>query len=143
MRALVALCALLATGCSPLIGLIVRALESGGNSGALSVGTPVSGSTIGASDDWQPPCGAAQGGGDRSYVFVPSTTGTYRIDVNGAYDCLVAIYDEHAQPIACNDDAGSQSHSLIEQPLEANRRYTIVVDGFQGARGTFTLLVTP
>jgi hypothetical protein len=143
MRALVALCALLASGCSPLIGLIVRALESGGSSGAISVGTPVSGSTVGASDDWQPPCGAAQGGGDRSYAFVPPRTGTYRIDVNGAYDCLVAIYDERAQPIACNDDAGAQTHSLIEQSLEANHRYTIVVDGFQGARGTFTLVVTP
>lgn len=138
MRAAIAV--LLLTGCSPLLGLIVRAVESGGG-GSVRVGQTISGSTIGAGDEWTPSCGAPNGGGDQSYEFVPERGGTYAVDLHGTYDCVIAIFDDQRQPIACNDDEGETSHSRVEHRLEAGRRYTIVVDGYRGAVGSFDFRV--
>jgi hypothetical protein len=141
MRAAILTAAVLAlSGCSPLLGLIVRAVESGGG-GNVRVGQTLSGSTVGAGDDWTPSCGAPNGGGDQSYEFVPERGGTYRVEVNGQYDCVVALFDDQRQPLACNDDEGSTSRSLIEARMEAGRRYTIVVDGYRGATGSYTMRV--
>ncbi len=143
MRALgFVLVVLFVSGCSPLLALIVRAAESGGQ-GTISAGQSVSGSTVGAADEWQASCGSPQGGGDRAYVFVPEQSGTYRVEVNSSYDSVVAVFDQARQPLACNDDHGSASHSQIEHRFDANRPYTIVVDGYRAARGTFTLHITP
>lgn len=135
-RSLVAL-SLLAGGCSPLIGFLVRVTQS--ESGEIALGQSVSGSTQGASDDWTPECGASQGGGDRAYVFVPRQSGTYRVSVDAGYDSVVAVFDEQRASVACNDDSGSVDHSMVEPRLEAGRAYTIVVDGYQGRSGSYTV----
>ena len=128
----------LVSGCSPIIGLIVRAARGGGG-GDIHPGERVSGSTEGANDAWQPSCGGPDGGGDHAYVFVPERGGTYRAEVNAGYDSVVAIFDDEQAPVACNDDTGSTAHSLVEARLEAGRRYVIVVDGYRGATGTYEL----
>ncbi|MCZ7684655.1 MAG: hypothetical protein M5U28_40130 [Sandaracinaceae bacterium] len=101
----------------------------------------MSGSTAGAPSEWDPSCGSSRGGSDRAYVFVPEQTGVYRIEVDGGYDCVVAVFDEQRNDIACNDDTGRTTHSQVEPRLEAGRRYTIVVDGYHGATGSFALSV--
>lgn len=131
--------ALALAGCSPLIGLLVRAAGSG--AGTIRAGQRVSGSTAGAPSEWDPSCGSSRGGSDRAYVFVPEQTGVYRIEVDGGYDCVVAVFDEQRNDIACNDDTGRTTHSQVEPRLEAGRRYTIVVDGYHGATGSFALSV--
>lgn len=134
------LSALLAsTGCSPFIGWLVR--ETAGGPGQIRAGESRAGSTSGAPDRYAPNCGTASGGGDQAYVFVPDRGGTYRIDLRGGYDCVLAVFDESDQPVACNDDSGSTTHSMIEQRFEALRRYTIVVDGYRGQTGSYVVEV--
>jgi len=137
--ALVAL-ALAASGCSPLIGLVVRAAASDG--GEIAPGGEVSGTTRGAADRWQPSCGAPAGGGDRAFVFVPPRAGTYRVEVEADYDSVLAVFDEGGEALDCNDDHDRTSHSLVERRFEAGRRYTLVVDGYRGATGGFRLRVS-
>lgn len=139
-RLLIALVALALGGCSPLLGLIVRAAESG-DAGELRVGEPRSGNTRGAADRHSPTCAGGGDAGDDSYVFVPETSGTYRVDLNGGYDCVVSILDDSGETVACNDDTGETSHSQVEAALEAGRRYTVVVDGYRDATGTYTVRV--
>lgn len=139
-RALPYLIAALTCGCSPLIGLLVRAGQSDGSE--IHVGESVSGSTRGASDRFAPSCGAPDGGGDRAYVFVPEASGVYRVEVDGEYDTVVAVFDESGGAVDCNDDAGSTSHSQVEPRLEAGQRYHLVVDGYRGATGNYTLRLT-
>lgn len=126
-------------GCSPLIGLAFRVTQP--ESGEIHLGQEVSGSTRGASDDWTLVCGSPNGGGDRAYVFVPERSGSYRIEVEGSYDCVVAVFDGARESLACNDDSGSTSHSQIELRLEAGRAYTIVVDGYRGRTGSYSMSV--
>ncbi|MGE0784562.1 MAG: hypothetical protein AB7S26_02665 [Sandaracinaceae bacterium] len=131
-----AIAAALLAGCSPLIGLVVRATQSTG--GDIRVGDTRRGNTTGGSDSHTPACGAA-GAPDHAYTFVPERGGTYRIAVDAGYDCMLAVVDDAGQSVACNDDAGSTSHSEVEPRLEAGRRYTIVVDGYSGGAGSYTL----
>jgi len=135
------LLALLAGGCSPLLGLVVQAARS--ESQDIALGQVVSGSTRGASDDFAPSCGAPDGGGDRAHVFVPPRTRRYAVDVSAGYDSVVAVRDDAGEWIACNDDSDRASHSRVEATLEAGRRYTIVVDGYRGRTGDYRLVVEP
>ena len=139
-RALAVAVALLASGCSPLIGLVVRAAQSDG--GALVPGGEVRGSTRGAGDRWQPACGAPAGGGDRAYVFIPPESGTYQLDVDADYDSVLAVFDADGGALECNDDHDRTTHSRVVRRFEAGQRYTVVVDGYRGATGGFTLRVT-
>ncbi len=131
----------LSLGCSPLIGLVVRAAESGGG-GDIRAGETRRGTTRAGHDAWTPACGAPNGGGDVAYTFVPEQTGTYRVDVNASYDCVAAIFDEERESVACNDDTGATSHSQVEARLEAGRTYHLVVDGYRGATGSFRLALS-
>ena len=134
-RALFIALALVSVGCSPLLGLVVRATRSTGG-GDIRAGEERSGTTRGASDDWSLPCGSSSGP-DAAYTFVPEQSGTYRAEVHGEYDCVVAVFDEDREPIGCNDDTGAVSHSQVDVRMEAGQRYTVVVDGFGGASGGY------
>lgn len=135
--AAIGLGAALLAGCSPLIGLVVRAAQGGASE--LRAGETVRGTTRGQPDAHQPSCGAPGGAGDRAYVFVPEATGVHTIEVEATYDSVVAVRDEAGEWIACNDDTERTNHSVVRPSLEAGRRYTIVVDGFRAATGSFSL----
>lgn len=127
-------------GCSPIFGVILEAAES--NTETIAVGESVAGSTEGARDNFRPPCAqTSDEGGDNAYTFVPEQSGIYRLSVEAGYDSVLAIFDREGNPIACNDDHGRTNHSQIESRLESGAQYTIVVDGFGGARGTYVLNV--
>jgi hypothetical protein len=110
--------------------------------GPIVVGQTVSGSTVGAADVRTPPCGSRSGSPDQSWTFEPPVTGTYRLHVDSDYDGVLAVYPEGApDPLMCNDDAGSTQASEIEGSLLAGRRYEVVVDGYGGGSGSYTLRV--
>ena len=132
---IVVLAALALVGCSPLIGLFVRAAE--GDGGVITDGQTVRGSTAGRGDRHTPSCTA--GGSDVGYVFIPERSGTYAVDVNAGYDCVVAVFDQAGSPMACNDDAGSTNHSRVEVRFEAGNRYVLAVDGYRGATGRYEM----
>jgi hypothetical protein len=137
MRILACALSLALAGCSPLIGLIVEAAESG--SAELRTGSSVRGSTRDASDAFQPGCGAPAGAGDRVFVFRPERSGIHRFDLAGNYDCVLGLYDDTGRGLDCNDDSGSVSHSMITRDLEVGRTYLLVADGYGSARGDFEL----
>jgi hypothetical protein len=128
-------------GCSPLIYVLAGG-ASGDDSGlgTISVGQTVSSSTADSSDDWAPSC--AGDGNDNAWLFVPPSTGMYRMHVDSQYDAVVMVVDEDSRDeLACNDDSGSTAASEVQLNLDGGRRYLVVVDGYRGASGQYSLTV--
>jgi len=108
--------------------------------GPIQVGQTVNGSTLSGTDVRTPPCGSAPGTPEQIWTFSPPTTATYRIRVDSSYDGVLAVYPVGApDPLMCNDDAGSTRASEIEGSLIGGQRYEIVVDGYAGGVGDYSL----
>ncbi|MBN8612267.1 MAG: hypothetical protein J0L92_16855 [Deltaproteobacteria bacterium] len=108
--------------------------------GPIVAGQTVQGSTVGGADVRVPPCGSAPGTPEQIWTFTAPTTATYRIHMDSDYDGVLAVYPVGApDPLMCNDDTGSTRASEIEGSLIAGQRYEIVVDGYGGGEGTYTL----
>jgi hypothetical protein len=127
--------------------LTVSSLGGGGPSaqggGTVVVGTPVNGTTTGGQDHYTPSCGAATSSPDDVWQLTPTQAGTYRIHVDSQYDAVVSLTDESGAEVACNDDLNSTAESEVVVGLQAGRTYNVVVDGYNGATGGYTLTVTP
>lgn len=124
--------------------LTVTELQPVQRGGALVLGQSVSGSTTGEPDGYTPPCGSVAGSGDVAYTFTPTTTGQYELYVEAEYDNTLAVYGpDQATPIGCNDDYGAIGRSQVVASLMAGQTYTVVVDGYGGREGTFTLVARP
>jgi len=131
------------SGCSPLLYVVLGGSGSG-EEGIISVGQTVSSSTNGSDDDIDLDCGSADDSGDDTWTFVPPSTGTYRIHVDAGYDATLGIFrgDINGDSLGCNDDFESTASSRLVVALEAGQRYSIVVDGYDGAEGSYSLSVT-
>jgi hypothetical protein len=88
---------------------------------------------------------------DVVYRLVPTGSGYCSVDLCASlYDTKVYIYEFESghgpgSPLACNDDAGcgySGYQSRVELFLEQGHTYYIVVDGYGGDCGTYTLSIT-
>lgn len=113
--------------------------DIGGATGAaVAMGT-----TVGADDDLDPSCGGT-GGPDRVITFTPAMAGVYTFDtVGSAFDTKLAMFLEcnDASEITCNDDTvGTTSEISVDLP--AGQVVLLVVDGFNGATGNWTLNIT-
>ena len=109
--------------------------------GAITVGQAVTGDTTGAGDQRAPSCGSSPGNPDHVWRFTAPQSATYRVNLTGGYDCLVALFDDTGAELACNDDEGSTSQSQVIVGLTAGRTYDIAVDGFSNGQGTYRLTV--
>lgn len=108
--------------------------------GPITAGQTVNGSTLSGTDVRTPPCGSAPGTPEQIWTFTPPTTATYRLRLDSSYDGVLAVYPVGApDPLMCNDDAGSTRASEIEGSLIGGQRYEIVVDGYAGGVGDYTL----
>jgi hypothetical protein len=100
----------------------------------------LTGTTVNAGDDVQSPCGQATGS-DISYQFTAPAASTYHFDTFGSsFDTILHVHDGGCggASLGCNDDTmGLQSSLSI--PLVAGQTVVVVVDGFGGAAGNFTL----
>lgn len=106
----------------------------------LALGQDARGSTVNASDAYAPECGSAPGTPDQVWRFTPQVSGDYRFHVDSDYDGVLAVYAQNnSQPIFCNDDAGSTRASEVLGALQAGQTYDVVVDGYGGSSGTYTL----
>jgi hypothetical protein len=107
----------------------------------------VTGSTEGASaSDWHTPsCGSGTpGSGDYTGAFTAPAGGWYQFDTIGSlYDTTLVLLNGAcgAEELACDDD-GMGTQSLLIQPLLEGETVIIVVDGYNGAEGSFTLNVS-
>jgi hypothetical protein len=100
-------------------------------------------------------CGAAPGstrGGTMSpeavYTWTAPSSDTYTFDtVGSAFDTILYLRqgDCTGSDLLCNDDIDTASNmvaSRVRLPLPAGQRVTIVVDGYNGASGPFSLSIT-
>jgi hypothetical protein len=109
-----------------------------------TVPATITGTTIGASDNFLVSCGGG-GGPDRSFLFTAPATDVYRFDTVGSdYDTVLEVRGgECAGPVVdCDDDGGGNVNSLVEVSLTQGQVVTVLVDGFAGNVGNFTLNVT-
>ncbi|MEM9188629.1 MAG: hypothetical protein AAGF12_05610 [Myxococcota bacterium] len=123
-------------GCSPLLYVGHRVFSSEG--GEIELGESVSSSTAGSADDYQPTCGSDAG--DNAWEFIAPSSGHFRARVDAEYDSVLAIY-QGQQELQCNDDHGSTRSSQLEIDLVQGSRYTLVVDGYSSATGSYDLSI--
>lgn len=108
--------------------------------GPIAIGQTVTGDTNGGADVFAPPCGSQPGTPEQDWSFVAPVTATYRLHVDSDFDGVLAVYPDGAtDPLLCNDDAGSTRASEIEGSLIGGQRYHVVVDGYGGSTGTYSL----
>ena len=106
------------------------------------------GTTVGYNDDYDALCPTeGQLAPDVVYSFTPEQVRLVVIDLCGsAYNTRVWVFDPDLEIIACNDDyyadgdpCGPFVSRLDALTLDVGRTYYIVIDGFDGAEGEYTL----
>jgi hypothetical protein len=112
----------------------------------------LSGTTFGADNDLNPgvPClrsNQSGSGRDVVYLFTPADSQNYVVTVTplGNYDATVYIVTGCEGLAACtsSDLGGNGEAESLRRNLTAGTSYFIVVDGFQGDAGDFTLMIEP
>jgi hypothetical protein len=102
------------------------------------------GTTTGYIQDYTPSCmtnGLA--GPDVVYAIAPVSDVLLTASLCGTgFDTGIGIYDAAATEIACNDDFCGLQSEVIDVPLTAGATYYIVVTGYSGANGNYTLALT-
>lgn len=111
-----------------------------------------SGTTFGATNDTNPgnPClrSAQSGSGpDVVYQFTPASGQNYDLTVTpvGNYDISLYIVTNCVNATGCRgaDVGGAGTSESLRRNLNAGTTYFIVIDGFQGDFGDFTLTIVP
>ncbi len=108
-----------------------------------------SGATCDNFDDYDQVCPySGSTSPDVVYSYLALTDDFLRIDLcYSSYDTKVYVLDEDLNPIDCNDDfysslpCGQYISFLDNVPVEADRRYYIVIDGYGGDCGEYSLHV--
>ncbi|WP_437578046.1 MXAN_6577-like cysteine-rich protein [Sorangium sp. So ce887] len=105
----------------------------------------VTGTTVAGEANYGLACVAA-GSSERVYLFTPAEAGTYTLDTFGSgFDTALGVVGATTcAQLACNDDSddsgGPQSkQSKLRAVIEAGEPVLIVVTGFGGLEGDFTL----
>src|SRR5207247_2838845 len=101
-------------------------------------------------------CGSSGTAPEQVYQWTPAVSGTATIQTCGAGTTFDTVLYLRSGPCAggpemaagCNDDActnatGLYRASRLTPTVTAGQTYFIVVDGYGGAQGTFSLTVTP
>ncbi|WP_437984165.1 MXAN_6577-like cysteine-rich protein [Sorangium sp. So ce117] len=101
----------------------------------------ITGTTLSGETNYDLACVAA-GSSERVYRFTPSVAGTYTLDTVGStFDTAIGVLGATTcAQLACNDDiATGVAQSRVRAVLEAGQQVLIVVTGFDGGEGDFTL----
>lgn len=102
-------------------------------------GERVTGDTARGASRLDPSCG--QGGGpERVYTFELTEPARAAVSLESTFDAILSLRTgcEDGAELACNDDYGDPRRSRVEANL-APGVYYVVVDGFPGAMGEFSL----
>ncbi|MFO7652790.1 MAG: hypothetical protein R6X25_03105 [Candidatus Krumholzibacteriia bacterium] len=108
-----------------------------------------SGSTCAGFDDYDEVCPYPDSASpDLVYSFTPAADVRVDIDLCGSiYDTKVYVYDAGMSVVACNDDyyyddpCGPYASFVGDVPLAGGRTYAIVVDGYGGDCGEYSIEV--
>ncbi|HYE63407.1 MAG TPA: hypothetical protein VD997_15550 [Phycisphaerales bacterium] len=114
------------------------------NAITLTDGVPMSGTTVGSTNDGTSNCGSSTTSPDVWYAYTPDVSATVTITTCGtaAYDTVLAAYSAcGGSQLACNDDTTGCTGltSTITVPMTGGQRYLIRVTGYNNATGTFTV----
>jgi hypothetical protein len=101
------------------------------------------GTTTGLPNVYDGSCGGGSGP-EIGLLFTAPVDGTYVIDTNGSsYDTTLSVLDGSAcagTELACDDDGGDGTQSLVVVDLAAGQEVSIMVDGFgAGSSGNYVL----
>jgi len=120
-----------------------------------AAGGTFSGTTSGTST-LEGSCGSSGASPERVFRWIPTVSGTATIQTCGAgttFDTVLYLRSGSCAggpevAAGCNDDAcanatGLARASRLTPTVTAGQTYYIVVDGYNGAQGTFSLTVTP
>jgi len=109
----------------------------------LADGTGANGSNVGENDSFAIGC-AGGGGADYAFAWIAPATGTWNFSLAGSsYDTALSIWspDCDGGEIACNDDSAVDLTSVLDLDLEVGETVIVVVDGYAGATGSFSLAI--
>ncbi|MDI1477322.1 hypothetical protein [Polyangium sp. y55x31] len=110
--------------------------------GALTLGAAARGDTRGANDGFSLNCVAAGGSPDETWTFTAPRSGLYAIQLESDYDGALALYHAGGGLLTCNDDRyGYGGSSIVHVSLARGAQVQVVVDGFGGEAGAYTLRV--
>lgn len=105
----------------------------------------VNDTTTGLSNSLQPSCGSSNPSEDFGYTFTAPADGSYTFDTNGTgHDTVLHITDGAVcggPELDCDDDGGLGLQSEITLNLTMGQQVVVMVDGYSGADGPFTLNV--
>lgn len=104
----------------------------------------VMGSTVGLVDDHYSLCGYGVGGEDAQHLFTAPAAGMYTFDTFGSgYDTVLAVLDScgAAGELGCGDDQMGMLSSVTLE-LAMGQSVVVVVDGYMGASGPYTLNIS-
>jgi hypothetical protein len=102
------------------------------------------GTTTGETNNRAGSCGGSTSE-DRTVAFTAPAAGTYTIDTFGsAFDTVLYVLEGGCAgfEIACDDDSDGGSQSEVVVDLGAGQTIIIVVDGFGGGDGAYTLNIS-
>lgn len=101
------------------------------------------GTTVGYTDDYDEVCPYSNSTSpDVVYRFTASGYGIVWIDLYGSsYDTKVYVYDENLDLVGCNDDYYPDYTSRLGLPDVPAGLYYIVIDGYGGDAGEYSLCV--
>ncbi|MBN2055850.1 hypothetical protein JW905_13055, partial [bacterium] len=111
------------------------------------------GSNVGFTDDYEEQCNYSSTSGDVVYSYTPTADDTIDLTLcvgDTDYDTKMFVYENTCVSpyYACNDDSCSAPYysdyvsSISGMAVTAYNTYYIVVDGYGGVEGTYTLEVT-
>ncbi len=110
----------------------------------LLIPDAISGTTAGYADDYDEIC-PYDGSTSPDVVYTVTATMDVAVDIDlfgSAYDTKVYVYDIDMNRVGCNDDFYSDYTSKIENLLlVAGMQYFIVIDGYGGEFGDYSLVI--
>lgn len=77
-----------------------------------------------------------------SYVFTPTTSGTYGFYSDTTKDVYGYIYTEAGEMVAYDDDSGEDYNFLIEAELEAGKTYYLKTGSYSSGMASYDVYVT-
>ncbi|AUX39413.1 hypothetical protein SOCE26_008040 [Sorangium cellulosum] len=103
----------------------------------------VAGSTLGADTYFGLDC-VASGSTELAYKFTAPQNGLYKFDTTGSsYDTALGVLDfDVCNELTCNDDAPRGPQAIASTILDEGKSVLLVVTGYNGAQGDFTMNVT-
>jgi hypothetical protein len=102
------------------------------------------GSTQGATNDFQPSCGFGGPAGDAAYTWTAPAAGLYVFSTSGSsFDTILDIRQYNTSvSIGCNDDSNAATlQSTVGVNLAAGQTVLVVIDGYFGEEGTYQLSI--